>query len=148
MSNLEIYRLALGKGSKTVVGTTEISFYSISFYYLLLFFTLFYFILSFNFGFPKYQYELLSRACILTFLYIKSGGGGGSKDLSQISLHIYKTSVSAHGRVPYAAEENLRGMTERMKERKTKTRAFYYQMILFQIIHLCILELDSSKFQP
>ena len=28
------------------------------------------------------------------------------------------TSVSAHWRVPYAVEENLRGMNERMKERQ------------------------------
>ena len=36
------------------------------------------------------------------------------------------TSVLARWRVPYAVEENLRGMTEKMKKRKTKTRAFYY----------------------
>ena len=43
---------------------------------------------------------------------------------------LYRTSVSARWRVPYAVEENLRGMNERMKERKndrkTKSWAFYY----------------------
>ena len=47
-----------------------------------------------------------------------------------------RTGVSARWHVPYAVEENLRGMTERKnerkkerkKERKTKSRAFYYQI--------------------
>ena len=36
------------------------------------------------------------------------------------ALEILGTSVSACWRVPYAVEENLRGMTERKKERKNE----------------------------
>ena len=47
-------------------------------------------------------------------------------DVYADALELLSTSVSARWRVPYAVEENLRGMNERMKERKTKSRAFYY----------------------
>ena len=40
-----------------------------------------------------------------------------SADIPDASAAVFiKTSVSARWRVPYAVEENLRGMTERMNE--------------------------------
>ena len=79
----------------------------------------------------------------LAFLLLEFSWSGSACTLTKLSLdqsslepteppcvEVFITSVSARWRVPYAVEENLRGMNERMKERqndrKTKSRAFYY----------------------
>ena len=41
--------------------------------------------------------------------------------MMKVDQEFLGTSVSAHWRVPYAVEENLRGMTERKKERKNES---------------------------
>ena len=43
---------------------------------------------------------------------------------------LYRTSVSAHWRVPYAVEENLRGMNEKITRRTTTSESNKFLQVI------------------